>query len=418
MVIRRIGLRWKLSAAIAVVSALVALALSLLVHNAARASMLDNSRDVQDERLKFALRIYTSSGQLPFGTKLDDPTLPRALKKAIGHARRATYLQEDGSGAPWVWAASPVEGGHVVSLRTHYTDRYRVLSNLDRSLRIGSVVVVASGTLLGILIGAQLSQRLRKAAVAAREVAGGQTRVRVRDAIGRNARDETDELATAVDAMADALQRRLEAERRVTADIAHELRTPVTGLVTAAELLPSGRPSELVRDRVQVLRTLIEDVLEVSRLDGAAERAELQDVALAQFVRRRVGVAPDVSIVVVEEALVRTDPRRLERILGNLLANARRHGAPPIELTVQGPVLRVRDHGPGFPQTLLAEGPSRFRTGASDRASGHGLGLTIAAGQARVLGAKLTFRNDEESGGGGIAVLWLPREAPPRAGGA
>ena len=106
-------------------------------------------------------------------------------------------------------------------------------------------------------------------------------------------RDETDELARAVDAMADALQHRLEAERRVTADIAHELRTPVTGLVTAAELLPPGRPSELVRDRAQALRTLVEDVLEVARLDGAAERADLQEIALGEFVRRRVrGAGP------------------------------------------------------------------------------------------------------------------------------
>jgi signal transduction histidine kinase len=212
--------------------------------------------------------------------------------------------------------------------------------------------------------------------------------------------------------MAEALQRRLEAERRVTADIAHELRTPVTGLVTAAELLPPGRPSELVRDRVHVLRTLVEDVLEVARLDGAAEHAELQEVALGEFVRRRVGtLAPDAKVLIEEDAVVQTDPRRLERILGNLLANAVRHGSPQIEVTVDGGTLRVRDHGPGFPADLLREGPSRFRTGAADRAGvGHGLGLTIATGQARVLGARLTFRNAPGTAdGGAIAQLWLPR---------
>ena len=220
--------------------------------------------------------------------------------------------------------------------------------------------------------------------------------------------------------MADALQLRLEAERRVTADIAHELRTPVTGLVTAAELLPPGRPAELVRDRVHALRTLVEDVLEVARLDGAAEHAELHEVALGEFVRRRVPVlAPDAKVVVDEDAVVETDPRRLERILGNLLANAARHGEPLIEVVIDGPFVRVRDHGPGFPEALLREGPSRFRTGSQDRSgSGHGLGLTIAAGQARVLGARLTFRNAPPSdGGGAIAQLLLPAERPPRAAG-
>ena len=94
-------------------------------------------------------------------------------------------------------------------------------------------------------------------------------------------------------------------------------------------------------------------------------------------------------------------------------------------MTVEGRVVRVRDHGPGFPEALLREGPSRFRTGATDRAGhGHGLGLTIAAGQARVLGARLTFRNAGPEGiggepggaGGAVAVLWLPEHAPTNTG--
>jgi signal transduction histidine kinase len=280
-----------------------------------------------------------------------------------------------------------------------------------------SAAVVLAGSALAVLIGGRLSRRLRKAAVAARKVADGDTQVRVRDAIGRRVHDETDELARAIDAMADALQQRLEAERRVTADIAHELRTPVTGLVTAAELLPPGRPSELVRDRAQALRTLVEDVLEVARLDGAEERPELQEVALPEFVCRRVrGLAPDATVEVLRDAWVRTDPRRLERILGNLLANAGRHGKPPVEVVVDGPVLRVRDHGPGFPAELLREGPSRFRTGSSDRAGqGHGLGLTIATGQARVLGAELSFSNAGDGLGGALAQLRLPQTDPDAA---
>jgi signal transduction histidine kinase len=225
--------------------------------------------------------------------------------------------------------------------------------------------------------------------------------------------------------MADTLRQRIEAERRVTADIAHELRTPVTGLLTAAELLPPGRPTELVLDRAKAMRTLVEDVLEVARLDGASERAELQDIMLGEFVARRVAAKdPAIEVRIVHESAVTTDPRRLERVLFNLLANAARHGKPPIEVSVEGRVIRVRDHGPGFPEDLLAEGPSRFRTGSKDRAGqGHGLGLTIAAGQARVLGARLTFRNVRTPGTpehlpaeGAVAVLWLPEHAPTNTG--
>lgn len=409
----RSGLRWKLSAAIAGVSALVAVALSLVVHNAAQVSMINSTRDVQDERVQSALRIYETTGRLVFYARLDDPDLPKALKDYAAKGQRATYVENSSDGTPTVWAETPANDGGVLSLKSTFTDRYSVLVDLDRALMVGALAVVVGGTAIGVLIGGRMSRRLRKAATAARKVADGDTDVRVREAIGgRRVRDETDELARAVDAMADALQLRLEAERRVTADIAHELRTPVTGLVTAAELLPPGRPSELVRDRVHALRTLVEDVLEVARLDGAAEHADLQDVPLGEFVRRRVpAFAPDAKVLVTEDAVVQTDPRRLERILGNLLANANRHGEPQIEVVVDGPYVRVRDHGPGFAPALLREGPSRFRTGSSDRSgSGHGLGLTIAAGQARVLGARLTFRNaPEEDGGGAVAQLLLPR---------
>ncbi|HZG02322.1 MAG TPA: HAMP domain-containing sensor histidine kinase [Streptomyces sp.] len=417
----RTGLRWKLSAAIAVVGALVALVLSLVVHNAARSSMLDSSRDVQDERVVSAQRIYESLGRLPFGAEIDDPALPEPLRQAVTGGERATYVVEEPGRALDVWAAAPLPDGRVLSLHTRFTDRYAILADLDRVLVLGSAAVVLGGTVLGVLIGGRLSRRLRQAAEAAGRVAEGETRVRVRDAIGGRVRDETDELARAVDRMAEALQRRLEAERRVTADIAHELRTPVTGLLTAAELLPPGRPTELVRDRAQALRTLVEDVLEVARLDGAAERAELQEVALGEFVARRVrALAPDARLTVERDAVVTTDPRRLERILGNLLANAARHGRAPVEVVVDGRRLLVRDHGPGFPEDLLAEGPSRFRTGSTDRAGrGHGLGLTIAMGQARVLGARLTLRNARPAGA--LAVLWLPPSPPdaavPRAAG-
>ncbi|MFF4955278.1 two-component system sensor histidine kinase CseC [Streptomyces chattanoogensis] len=417
----RTGLRWKVSAAIALVGALMAVALSLVVHNAARHSMLESNRDVQVERLAITLKIFAQSNRLQFGAKIDDPSLPKPLRDEIAEGEQATYVQDNGDNAPEVWAATPLGDGRVLSLHDPFLDRFAVLDDTDQALMFGFAGVVLAGSAVGVLVGGRLSKRLRKAAAAAGKLAEGDTAVRIRDEVGGRVRDETDDLAWAVDAMSDALQQRIEAERRVTADIAHELRTPVTGLLTAAELLPPGRPSELVRDRAQALRTLVEDVLEVARLDGYAERAELQDVALGEFVSRRVrSLNQDVTVEVVRDADVTTDPRRLERILGNLIANAARHGKPPIEVTVEGRVLRVRDHGPGFPEHLLREGPSRFRTGSTDRAGrGHGLGLTIAAGQARVLGARLTFRNAEEltdGSTGAVSVLWLPENAPTNTG--
>ncbi|MEU2396169.1 two-component system sensor histidine kinase CseC [Streptomyces sp. NPDC007369] len=421
----RTGIRWKIATAIAAVAALVVVALSLVVHSGARASMLNSAREVQLDRVQFISRNAEARGKPPMGAKINDPDLPAELREKARSGRRGTYIQESPKG-PEVWAAVPMGNGQVLSLHTTFKESAKLVRDLDQALVVGSLTAVVAGAALGVLIGGQISSRLRKAAAAAQRVAHGDPDVRVRDAVGGVVRDETDDLARAVDAMADALQQRLEAERRVTADIAHELRTPVTGLLTAAELLPPGRPTELVRDRAQALRALVEDVLEVARLDSASERAELQDVALGEFVSRRVtALMPEASVRVVADEIVSTDPRRLERILGNLLANAARYGQPPVQVDIEGRVVRVRDHGPGFPEALLREGPSRFRTGSTDRAGvGHGLGLTIAEGQARVLGARLTFRNVAAPGGadregaaaGAVAVLWLPEHAPTATG--
>ena len=107
----RTGLRGKLSTAIAAVSALVALALSLVVHDAARVSLINSARDVQDERVQSALRIYESTGRLVFYARLDDPSLPRALRRYAADGERATYVQ-GGRGAPVVWARHrPTTGG-------------------------------------------------------------------------------------------------------------------------------------------------------------------------------------------------------------------------------------------------------------------------------------------------------------------
>ncbi|MFF5448825.1 two-component system sensor histidine kinase CseC [Streptomyces sp. NPDC012888] len=422
----RTGIRWKITFAIAAVGALIAIALSLVVHSAARVSMLDSQRDVQLDRVQFISRNADTGRKAMMGAKVNDPELPPELREKVRGGRRGTYVQENPHGLPEVWAAVPIGNGQVLSIHSQFRESANMMRDLDQALVIGSLAVVIGGSALGVLIGGQISRRLRKAAAAANRMAHGDGDVRVRDAVGGVVRDETDDLARAVDAMADALQERLEAERRVTADIAHELRTPVTGLLTAAELLPPGRPTELVRDRAQAMRGLVEDVLEVARLDSASERAELQDVALGEFVGRRVtSLMPEATVRIVADEIVSTDPRRLERILGNLLANAARYGKPPVQVDVEGRVVRVRDHGPGFPEALLREGPSRFRTGSSDRAGvGHGLGLTIAAGQARVLGARLTFRNVAAPGGieregaaaGAVAVLWLPEHAPTTTG--
>ncbi|MFE3938040.1 histidine kinase dimerization/phospho-acceptor domain-containing protein, partial [Streptomyces goshikiensis] len=308
-----------------------------------------------------------------------------------------------------------------------YEQSARTITGLDNAI-IGSSVLAIGGTLLvGGFAVRRVTRRLHQTATVARRISRGELDARVGDAGGagrgasaRSARlDEVATVARALDTMAGTLQAKLVSEQRFTADVAHELRTPLTGLQAASELLPEGRATDLVRERVRTMRRLTEDLLEISRLDSGSGVVETDLHRLGRVAERVVRAAgTDTEVVVVRDAHVETDRRRLERVLGNLVVNAHRHGRGPVVLTVAGPVVTVRDHGEGYPEYLLAHGPQRFRSGGAGGGGGgggkgHGLGLTIAAGQAEAIGARLEFRN-AGSGGGAEAVLTLPW--PPAAG--
>ncbi len=413
------GIRGRIALAISCMTALAVVVLGFAVHHIADVERERSARSYQDERLSAALLVYERDGTLALGAQLDDATLPSPLREAVFHNRSGTYLS--GGDDPRVWAATGVGGvgdrpTRSLSVSAAYPDDDPAQVALDRALLIAGCGTVVLMAVVSWFVAQRLSRRLRLSAAAARRIAAGEPPDA--DALASHGRDEVAELGRSVHHMATSLAARVEAEREFTADVAHELRTPVAGLVAAAELLPEPRAVELVRDRAQAMRRLVEDLLEVSRLDAGVERADLDACELPSLVRgivqraaRQRGV-DDLSVSVTVEGepwIVETDRRRVERVLVNLLANAAKHGEPPIEVVVAGARIVVRDHGPGYPADLCAEGPRRFRTAAPERGTGHGLGLTIAAGQAEVLGARLEF--GAAAGGGAEAVLELPDRA-------
>ncbi|WP_369368641.1 HAMP domain-containing protein [Streptomyces sp. CG4] len=152
---------------------------------------------------------------------------------------RATYLQDpDGRNGPVTWAASR-SGGDILAIRRSYAPQARALKALDHELIGAGAAAVALGCGLGIVVAAAAGRRIGASARTTQQIAGGDLTARVEP----RGKDEIARMRNAVNIMADALNARLEAERRVTADIAHELRTPVAGLVTAVGLLPPDRPN-------------------------------------------------------------------------------------------------------------------------------------------------------------------------------
>ncbi|MEW9520799.1 ATP-binding protein [Streptomyces tubercidicus] len=398
------GLRTKTALVIAGTAALVATLIGLLVHQRTAENQRKTAAHVIDAQLVEAVSAYASG--VDNGALVNPPGLPDALRRTVtDRPVRATGLQGADGPAPVLWAATR-SGRDLIAVRRSYTPQVHALADLDRVLVGSGAAVTALGCVLGVVAAAGAGRRISASARTAQRIADGD----LTDRVEPRGKDEIARLGAAVNTMADALSARLEAERRVTADIAHELRTPVAGLVTAVGLLPPGRPTELVSGGVDTLRSVVENVLEVARLDvPGVEQADCEEVLPSTLARRAAALAGgEAEVLVRDEAVVTTDHRRVERILANLVTNARRHGAPPVTLEVAGSVVRVRDHGPGFPAELLTHGPQRFRTGARERGAGIGLGLTIVAGQARVLGARVTYENPAE--GGALATVELAPE--------
>jgi len=377
------------------------------VHVSTRDAIREEARTAALRDLDVESRTYLASGISTLTAVLDDPDAPAEVLRRGWDGELVTYLDETTGLA---WAGVPVEGGRVLVTQTSWTSGLDVLRRVDRNLVLGVLALTLASALAAFLATRTVSGRLRRAERTAQAISDGDLGARVSSSVG--GRDEVTRLAHTIDDLAARMQQRLAAEKRVTADIAHDLRTPLTGLLAAASVLPDGRPTELVRSQVERLRRLVEDLLEVARLDESDQRLDADEVATRALAARALSAAevPDVDFVILGDATVETDPRRVERVLVNLLANAVAHGAPPLRVEVDGRAISVMDSGAGYPEDLMTDGPQRFRTGAAERGHGHGLGLTIAAGQARALGATLTFSN--EPGGGARATLELPLSGP------
>ncbi|MER7570977.1 ATP-binding protein [Streptomyces sp. NPDC126514] len=381
--------------------------LGVLVHASVTNQTVGRARTEALSRLTDATTAFEAGDRLMPGAGVDPPGLPGALRELAVGGERGTMVA-DHEGRPTMWAAGPADGGQALAVQVDYSQQARTIDGLDRAILWSSALAIGATLLVGALAVTRVTRRLHTTAQVARRISGGDLDARVDDPRTKDPsrpQDEVAAVAAALDSMAGSLQGKLQAEQRFTADVAHELRTPLTGLHAAAELLPPGRPTELVRDRVAALRTLTEDLLEISRLDTGRERLDVDTERLGALAERVVRASGGrTEVVVLRDATVETDRRRLERVLGNLVANAHRHGRGPVSVTVDGPRVTVRDHGDGYPEYLLEHGPQRFRTEGG--AKGHGLGLTIALGQAEVLGARLIFANARE--GGALATLSLP----------
>jgi two-component system sensor histidine kinase MtrB len=345
--------------------------------------------------------------------------VPPALRRIV-RGGKLGYQRADVGGKPFLVTGGP--SGKSTELYFFFSEQglQHELAQLRNILSGGVGILVLLAALAGIVLARSALRPVARASTAARSLAEGllETRLPVegRDEFGTWAQS-FNEMAAALEAKIEALSAAQARERRFTADVAHELRTPLTALVGEASLLAeqlermpaeSRRPAELLIADVGRLRRLVEDLMEISRFDAGAESVQAEEVDLAALVSAIVRARGWDGRVRLEGGGLRvtSDPRRLERIVANLVDNALEHGGSSVSVRVGDGAIEVADDGPGIAAEHLPHLFERFyKADASRSGAGTGLGLAIAQENARLLGGEIEVESDP--GGGSRFTLRL-----------
>ncbi|HET9346467.1 MAG TPA: HAMP domain-containing sensor histidine kinase [Candidatus Limnocylindrales bacterium] len=307
------------------------------------------------------------------------------------------------------------------------------------ALRVGLLVGSAALILVALVASRRVARGVLAPVEEASRAAGRIERGDLSARVPVTSSDEFGDWAETFNRMAASLERtidQLEASqahnRRFVADVSHELRTPLAALVAEASILREGlddlpegsrRAGELLVADVGRLRVLVDDLMEISRFDAGAEQLTAEPVDLGRLIEAVTAARlPEAARAFpAAPVVIDSDPRRLERIVGNLLDNAREHApGSPVEVSIEpGPdgsvAVAVADRGPGVAPERLPHLFDRFYKADPSRHGGSsGLGLAIAAEHARLLGGELTATN--RPGGGLRCVLRLRVTQPLPAG--
>ncbi|MFI6514369.1 sensor histidine kinase [Spirillospora sp. NPDC050679] len=312
----------------------------------------------------------------------------------------------------------PLDAGRALEIGVRADGVARNLRAARAALLVTALAGVGVAALLGYLVArGALRPVARLTRAAERITATGDPGHRIEVTGG----DELARLATSFNAALAALEESVAAQRRLVADASHELRTPLTALRSDIELLDRLPPER--RDRVKArlrgqlagLTGLVGDLIELARGDEPGDPPE--HLRLDGLVEHCAAEArarwPEVAFRAdLEPVVIAGTPRRLTRAVTNLLDNAAKFGGAngPVEITLRasgGPVLTVRDHGPGIAPADLPHVFDRFYRATAARAlPGSGLGLAIVAQVAADHAAELTA--EAAPGGGTLIRLRFP----------
>jgi two-component system sensor histidine kinase BaeS len=356
-------------------------------------------------------------GELPEGVDEGDLDADRLLDGEL----------LSGSDGSLVWAAAPAtfRRGAVVAVVTRQADAG--LARAARWFLVASVVTLAIGVAVGVLLARRLARPVRAASAAAHRIAAGDRSTRLPEPPPSH-RDELAGLARSLNAMAETLERSRGLEQQFLLSVSHDLRTPLTSIRGYAEAITDGTAPDAraaaatIGTEARRLERLVSDLLDLARLDAHEFSLHPVTVDLRVVVDDAVDAfepnASATGLTVRWDAgrtplPVTVDPDRLRQVIANLLENAGRYARAAITITASGDArtveLVVDDDGPGIapddlPHVFERLYVARHRPVRAE--SGSGLGLAIVRQLAEAMGGRVEA--GVAPGGGARMAIRLP----------
>jgi two-component system, OmpR family, sensor histidine kinase MtrB len=372
--------------------------------------------------------ISPTVGTISSDSNLDD--VPAAFRQAADGAMVQERLSIDGT--PYILTGATLQDSGVqLYTFTDLGQEQHVLNELVLIGAVSTLLALIGATVVAFFASRNILLPIRRLGMAARRLGRGELDVRLEV----NGSDELADVSRTFNETARALALSMEelramdaASRRFVADVSHELRTPLTAMTAVTEVLEDVGDADpttmsaahLIANETKRLARLVEDLMEISRMDAGTAGMRVEDVNLPELIEATIearGWTEKVRVHAPRLLPARVDARRVDVVLANLCGNALKHGGEPVELTVHQYsdelLIEVADNGPGIPEDALPHIFERFYKAdkARGRSEGSGLGLAIAWENARLHNGELSARNRPE--GGAVFSFRLPRDSAP-----
>lgn len=304
---------------------------------------------------------------------------------------------------------------------------FRFLNSLNQILFIVGITSIAGAAIAGVILARRLSVPIAKATEITREISEGNYAIRFESDVRTQ---ELAELNEAVNHMADSLEKQEVIRKRLTSDVAHELRTPLANVSSQLEALiegvwePTADRLQRCYDELGRISNLVSDLEKLRQIENenmSLKREPVDLLELSQEVRMAFEAELEKKqlscIVTGEPSVVSGDPKRLYQVIFNLMSNAVKYSAEGGNIRIQvndtekAAALIVEDQGIGIPEAdlpLIFERFYRTDRSRNRKTGGAGIGLTIAKEIIRAHDGKIAVESKE--GRGSRFIVTLPKD--------